>query len=187
MIRFLYFGVCPLPVFWYFIYPWVRPFAINSLSMFRSSSVNVTMYLWFILHHPRIFYHISCSSATSISCLGEILGRYSSRNAVGAESAHPLVIRRRYPPKPVAKLSTLRTPFRYHGARASIHLQSAIRVSDYGHGRWYHWGQWLEQQIVPRPESPEKHSKAQPDKACPALAAENGIFFFHCPIRRSRL
>ena len=54
-------------------YPWVRPFAISSCSIFRSSSLNVTMYLWFILHHPRILYHIFTPYAISISCLGGLL------------------------------------------------------------------------------------------------------------------
>ena len=31
------------------------------------------MYLWFIPHHPRVFYHISRFSATSIFYLGEVL------------------------------------------------------------------------------------------------------------------
>jgi hypothetical protein len=42
--------------------------------MSRSSSVNVTMYLWFIPHHPRVFYHISRFFATSIFYLGGLLG-----------------------------------------------------------------------------------------------------------------
>ncbi len=31
------------------------------------------MYLWFIPHHPRVFYHISHFSTTSIFYLGEVL------------------------------------------------------------------------------------------------------------------
>ena len=58
-------------------YPWVRPFVISSCSVCRSSSVNVTIYLWFILHHPRILYHIFSSCATSSSCLGRLLGTAS--------------------------------------------------------------------------------------------------------------
>ena len=48
-------------------HPWVRLFAIRFRSSFRSSSLNVTMYLWFILHHPKILYHFSWALATSVS------------------------------------------------------------------------------------------------------------------------
>lgn len=36
------------------------------------------MYLWFIPHHPRVFYHISHFSTTSIFYLGEVLGHGNS-------------------------------------------------------------------------------------------------------------
>lgn len=40
------------------------------------------MYLWFIPHHPRVFYHISRFFAISISYLGELLDKYMKTTKV---------------------------------------------------------------------------------------------------------
>lgn len=47
-------------------YPCAFPFWTSASSSSRSSSVNVTIYLWFTFHHPTVVCHISPLFATSI-------------------------------------------------------------------------------------------------------------------------